>query len=246
MSDRRSFDTLGIILNAISPSRWRLYLEETMRITTLASIAALSLALAASPLAVAGFNFAATAKGGNGGGNGGGSGGGNGGGGHGNSGGKGSSSTHDNSQSQGKAARGKSGEAFGRSQSRKAERTTNVTSTERKASAEVAGLNSLNRSYKAYLHTSDPRMAAISAYSVAYAQYELDNGVEPSEDDPILGGQALEVALALATKTGEVSPAALEKAKSILGVGDAEGKIDQIRATLTPRGDASPMVVRSN
>ncbi|WP_112436352.1 hypothetical protein [Rhizobium sp. AN80A] len=221
-----------------------------MRITTLASIAALSLALAASPLAVAGFDIAAMAKGGNGGGNGGGSGGnGNGGGGHGNSGSQGSSSTHGNSQSQGNAARGKSGEAVGQSQSRKAERTPAVTTKQRKASAELAGLNSLNRSFKAYLHTSDPRMTAISAYAVAYAQYELDNGVEPSEDDPILGDQALKDALASATKTGEVSAAALEKAKSILGVGEAEGKIDQIKATLTPTKsteDADPAVVRSN
>lgn len=117
---------------------------------------------------------------------------------------------------------------------------------ERRASTELAGLNSLNRSYKAYLHTSDPRMTAISAYAVAYAQYELDNGVEPSESDPILGDQALEDALASATKTGEVSPATLEMAKSILGVGDAEGKIDQIRATLKPTDDANAVVIRSN
>lgn len=217
-----------------------------MRITTLASIAALSFAIAASPFAVAGFDLAAMAKGGNGGGNGGGSGVSNGGGSHGNSGGQSSSSTHGNSKSQGNTARGKSGEAVGQSQSRKAERTTNVTSKERRASTELAGLNSLNRSYKAYLHTSDPRMTAISAYAVAYAQYELDNGVEPSENDPILGDQALEDALASATRTGEVSPATLEKAKSILGVGDAEGKIDQIRATLKPTDDANAVVVRSN
>lgn len=65
-----------------------------MRITTLASIVALSFAIAASPLAVAGFDLAAMAKGGNGGGNGGGSGGSNGGGSHGDSGGQGGSSTH--------------------------------------------------------------------------------------------------------------------------------------------------------
>ncbi len=217
-----------------------------MRFTTMASIAALSFAIAASPLAVAGFDLAAMAKGGNGGGNGGGSGGSNGGGIHGNSGGQSSSSTHGNSKSQGNTARGKSGEAVGQSQSRKAEQTTSVTSKERRASNELAGLNSLNRSYKAYLHTSDPRMTAISAYAVAYAQYELDNGVEPSENDPILGDHALEGALASATKIGEVSPAALEKAKSILGVGDADGKIDQIRATLKPTDDANAVVVRSN
>ncbi|MGO6819931.1 hypothetical protein ACCS67_34685, partial [Rhizobium brockwellii] len=73
---------------------------------------------------------------------------------------------------------------------------------------------------------------AIAAYAVAYAQYELDNGLEPAADDPRLGDQALEDALASATKTGEVSPAVFDEAKTILGVGDANGKIDQIRTSL--------------
>ncbi|MBB3319994.1 hypothetical protein FHT76_007424 [Rhizobium sp. BK176] len=58
-------------------------------------------------------------------------------------------------------------------------------------------------------------MTAIAAYAVAYARYEIDNGVEPSEDDPILGDEALEDALASASKTGEVSPAVLDQAKAI-------------------------------
>ncbi len=74
-------------------------------------------------------------------------------------------------------------------------------------------------------------MTAIAAYATAYAQYELDNGTEPASDDPILGDDALEEALA-ATKTGIVSPAVLNEAKTILGVGDAVGKIDQIRDSL--------------
>jgi hypothetical protein len=43
--------------------------------------------------------------------------------------------------------------------------------------------------------------------------------------------------LASATNTGEVSPVVLDEAKTILGVGDANGKIDQIRTSLE---DAAP------
>ncbi len=201
-----------------------------MRIATLASLAALSLALAASPATIAGIDMTAQAKsGGTGGGNGGGNGGGHGGG-SGNSGNHGSSSqgsasTHGNSKSQG--VKGKSTEAASKSKSVKADETK-----EKNLSAQLAGLNSLKRNYKALMHTSDPRMTAIAAYAVAYAQYELDNGIEPAADDPLLGDQALEDALASATKTGEVSPAVLDEAKTILGVGDANGKIDQIRSSL--------------
>ena len=67
---------------------------------------------------------------------------------------------------------------------------------------------------------------------MAYARYEIANGTEPSSDDPLLGDDALEDALASATKSGEISPAAFDRAKTILGVGDANGKIDQIRESL--------------
>ncbi|MBY5661483.1 hypothetical protein [Rhizobium leguminosarum] len=203
-----------------------------MRIATLASLAALSLALAASPVTIAGIDIAALAKsGGNGGGNSGGNGGGHGGGG-GNSGNHGSSSqgsgsTHGKSQ----GAKGKSTEAASKSKSDKADEKK-VSTKEKNLSAQLAGLNSLKRNYKALMHTSDPRMTAIAAYAVAYAQYELDNGIEPAADDPLLGDEALEDALASATKTGDVSPAVLSQAKTILGVGDANGKIDQIRTSL--------------
>ncbi|EPE97144.1 hypothetical protein RGCCGE502_16290 [Rhizobium grahamii CCGE 502] len=82
------------------------------------------------------------------------------------------------------------------------------------------------------MHTSDPPMTAISAFAIAYAQYELDNGTEPSADDPVLGDDALEDALASAMKSGELSPAALDRAKAILGVGEADGTIDQILGAL--------------
>jgi hypothetical protein len=206
-----------------------------MRTATLASLALLSLALAASPVTIAGIDMAALAKsGGNGGGNSGGNSGGGHGGGGGNSGNHGSSSqgsgsTHGSSKSQG--VKGKSSEAASKSKSVKADETK-VSTKEKNLSAQLAGLNSLKRNYKALMHTSDPRMTAISAYAMAYAQYELDNGIEPAADDPLLGDEALEDALASATKTGEVSLAVLNQAKTILGVGDANGKIDQIRTSL--------------
>ncbi|MBB2700387.1 hypothetical protein EFD56_20905 [Rhizobium phaseoli] len=208
-----------------------------MRIATLVSLAALSLAVAASPATIVGLDMAALAKdGGNGGGNGGGGGGGNGGG-NGNGGSHNSGSDHGNSKSQSdhgssksQSVRGKSSEAPGKSKSDKTDTATSK--KEKNLSAQMAGLNSLKRNYRALMHTSDPRMAAISAYAVAYAQYEIDNGIEPAADDPVLGDRALEDALASATKTGEVSPAVLDRAKTILGVGDADGKIDQIRTSL--------------
>jgi hypothetical protein len=107
--------------------------------------------------------------------------------------------------------------------------------TEKGTAAQMAGLNGLNRNYRALLHTSDPRMAEISAYSTAYARYELRYGVSPSADDPVLGDDALAAALSSATRKGSVSPAVLERAKAILGVGDAFGKIDQIRYSMKPR-----------
>ncbi|ABC91423.1 hypothetical conserved protein [Rhizobium etli CFN 42] len=196
-----------------------------MRIATLASLAVLSLTLAASPATIAGLDLSALAKdGGNGGGNGSGNGGG-----HGNGGGDNSGSNHGNSNSS--AVRGKSSEAPGKSKSGKSD-TAAISTKEKNLSAQLAGLNSLKRNYRALMHTSDPRMAAISAYAVAYAQYEIDNGIEPAADDPLLGDQALEDALASATKNGQVSPAVLDEAKTILGVGDADGKIDQIRTSL--------------
>jgi hypothetical protein len=133
----------------------------------------------------------------------------------------------------------KSTEAASKSKSAKADETK-VSPKEKNLPAQLAGLNSLKRNYRALMQTSDPRMTAISAYAVAYAQYELDNGIEPAANDPVLGDQALEDALASATKTGEVSPAVLDQAKAILGVGDANGKIDQIRTSLEDAAPATP------
>ncbi|PDT15512.1 hypothetical protein CO670_17200 [Rhizobium sp. J15] len=82
------------------------------------------------------------------------------------------------------------------------------------------------------MNTADPKMAALSAYATAYAQYELANGVAPPADDPVLGDAALMAALASATKTGTLSPEALGWAKDTLGIGTAVGTIDQMRDAL--------------
>ncbi|WP_141130172.1 hypothetical protein [Rhizobium aethiopicum] len=75
-------------------------------------------------------------------------------------------------------------------------------------------------------------MAAIAAFSTAYAQYELTNGVAPPADDPLLGDAALSAALAAATKTGTLTPETLSWAKDTLGVGTAVGTIDRMRETM--------------
>ncbi|NKE90551.1 hypothetical protein HER20_29040 [Rhizobium sp. BUS002] len=89
------------------------------------------------------------------------------------------------------------------------------------------------------MNTADPRMAAISAFATAYAQYELANGAAPPADDPALGDAALAAALASATKTGTVSPEALSWAKDTLGVGTAVGTIDQMRETMAAQAPAA-------
>ncbi|RYC15773.1 hypothetical protein EUU22_09165 [Ciceribacter ferrooxidans] len=98
--------------------------------------------------------------------------------------------------------------------------------------AKTPGLRSLNRNYHAYLNSSDPRMTAVAAYALAYAEFEAANGVEAIPTDPELSDEALREALASFTKDGVVTDATLEEAKSILGVGPEVGKIDQIRESL--------------
>lgn len=213
-----------------------------MRIAALGSALALSTAFAACSIALLPSATSAYAQGGgHGGGNGGG---GNGSGGNGSGNGSGGSNRgHSASENGGNSGRASSNfkssstakdksetETRGHTQSSKKNVKTN--SAADKTTRQMAGLNSLNRNYRALLHTSDPRMAGIAAYATAYARYELKYGVTPTAEDPLLGDDALEDALASATKTGTVSPVVLEKAKAILGVGDAYGKIDQIRYSL--------------
>ncbi|MBW9052647.1 hypothetical protein [Rhizobium mesosinicum] len=116
--------------------------------------------------------------------------------------------------------------------------TAPATGPAKKPAAELAGLNSLKRNYHALMNTADPRMAAISTFANAYAQYELANGVAPPADDPVLGDAALTAALASATKAGTVSPEALSWAKDTLGIGTAVGTIDQMREAMAAAAPA--------
>lgn len=188
--------------------------------TIIRSVLALSLAVAPATASLTGFAASAFAKGGNGGGNSGGGNGGNGGG-------------------SGKSSSGKAGD-HGKS-SQKAQRTADDrTKTKTKTSkisvtgdaAKTPGLRSLNRNYHAYLNSNDPRMTAVAAYALAYAEFEAANGVDAIPTDPELSDEALRDALAGFTKDGVVTDATLNEAKSILGVGTEVGKIDQIRESL--------------
>ncbi|KOF20210.1 hypothetical protein AC244_10095 [Ensifer adhaerens] len=102
------------------------------------------------------------------------------------------------------------------------------------AGAGTPGLRSLNRNYHAYINSNDPRMAAVSAYAIAYAEFEAENGVDAIPSDPTLSDEALRDALAGFSKDGVVTDDMLDEAKDILGVGPEVGKIDQIRDTLPP------------
>ncbi|WP_179041124.1 hypothetical protein, partial [Rhizobium leguminosarum] len=154
-------------------------------------------------------------------------------------GGKGSAS------SRGKTENGRTGSTGKAAKTKSAKQTVSTKGTSKKTTianapvtkpakkpAELAGLNSLKRNFHALMKTADPRMAAIAAFSTAYAQYELTNGVAPPADDPVLGDAALTAALAAATKTGMVTPEALGWAQETLGVGTSIGTIDQMRDAL--------------
>ncbi|WP_192803841.1 hypothetical protein [Sinorhizobium alkalisoli] len=103
--------------------------------------------------------------------------------------------------------------------------------------SDTAGLSSLKRNYHAYLNSNDPRMAAISAYVISYAEFEAEFGPDAVPTDPALSDEALREALESFTKGGVVTDDALLEAKEILGVGPAVGKIDQIRETLPEPAD---------
>jgi hypothetical protein len=206
------------------------------------SIIALTIAIAPLGGATLGLSGVAYAKGGNGNGN---SGGGNGngssnGGSHG-----GASSSHGKSDAAGSKGKGKSSNSNERTTLKslftheKTSQRTAKTKTMNPASG-FAGMNSLNRNYHAYMHSNDPRMAAVQAYVMAYAEFEAENGPDAIPTDPALSDEALRDALADFTKNGVVTDDALERAKDILGVGPAEGKIDQIRDTLVEEQTSDP------
>ncbi|MCZ4088911.1 hypothetical protein [Sinorhizobium psoraleae] len=210
------------------------------------SFVALAIAVAPVAVAVVGTPNVAFAKGGNGGGNGGG-GGGNGGGhggGHSSSGKSGKSQTSTKGSSSRATSTQKS--VVTRKKSGATVKAATAVRTEKLATAKLkstvsgtAGLSSLNRNYHAYLNSSDPRMAAISAYAIAYAEFEAESGPDAIPTDPALSDEALREALESFTKGEVVTDETLAEAKDILGVGPAVGKIDQIRETL-PEPELEP------
>jgi len=212
-----------------------------MRISTILGRGVIALTLAVAPLggAVMGLSDIALAKGGNGNGN---SGGGNGNG-NGNGGGNGGgNSSHGKSSTAGTHGKSKNSDSSDRptlksyftheKKSGAAAKTKAATTSAKSSKSEFAGMNSLNRNYHAYMNSSDPRMAAVSAYVMAYAEFEAENGTDAIPTDPALSDEALRDALSGFTKDGVVTDEALARAKDILGVGPAVGKIDQIRDTL--------------
>ncbi|MCL6706919.1 hypothetical protein M8R20_07900 [Pseudomonas sp. R2.Fl] len=214
------------------------------KILTAAALLAITTAFTVSPQ-LTGFESAAYAKDGNGGG---GKGGGNGGGkGNGGGNGNGHSGKSANAGGHSKSGTNKSlgktlqslfaGTAPETAKTNKGLRTQTQQASLKTRKTEknaLAGLNSLNRNYHAYLNSNDPRMTAVSAYAVAYAEYELANGVGTLPTDPALDDEALRAALASFSKdpTVSVDDATLSWAKDVLGVGEPVGKIDEIRDSL--------------
>lgn len=108
--------------------------------------------------------------------------------------------------------------------------------------SKLGSLNSLKRDYHAYMNSQSPEIAAIRAYVMAYAQFELENGAGAEPIDPALSDEALSAALISAANknisTGQsiegkaVDSEVLTWAKDVLGVGSAIGKIDQVREEL--------------
>ncbi|TDK37103.1 hypothetical protein E2F50_09400 [Rhizobium deserti] len=198
-------------------------METILKVTALTAL----LASTMTPPSFTGFTVTASAKEGNGGGNGGGNG-------NGNSGGQGKSNSGNSNQAERSRERGS---AAKRNNVEKQTSASAENERPRKAAtslpspSEPKGLNSLNRNYRAYLNSNDPKMAAVSAYAKAYAQYEADTGMAPSASDPALGDDALRDALGKFTGA-PIDDETLAYGKAVLGVGTAEGKIDQLRAEI--------------
>ena len=214
------------------------------------SVVALTIALAPAPVATFGVTGVAYAKDGNGGG---------GGRGNGTGGGRGGSASSDHGKSgggrsdkKGQASRTdrtstlKSLFTFGKKSAKAIEAEKSVKTVNVKAAhSNTAGINSLNRNYHAYLNSNDPRMAAVSAYAIAYAEFEAENGTDVVSTDPALSDEALRDALASFTKDGVVTDYTLDRAKDILGVGPEFGKIDQIRDTLPEPAPHANWILRT-
>ncbi|MDK4705689.1 hypothetical protein PH562_25830 [Rhizobium sp. CNPSo 4062] len=206
-----------------------------MKVRSIIGATSLGLVLALAPMggAAIGFTQAAFAKGGNGGGNGNGNGGGHG---EGNSGHEKSGSDDANSTSTNAAtAQGTSSSLLGH-HADKHSRAHSASSKTHVSKPGEGRLSSLRRDYHAYLNSKDPKMAALSAYVKAYAEFEMQYGTTAVPTDPALSDNALRSALAqLSNKP--VTDQTLTEAKSILGVGTNTGKIAEVRDALEKRSE---------
>lgn len=206
-----------------------------MRIRFIIGTASLGLVLAVAPLGGTAIGFVQTAfaKGGNGGGNGNGGGHGEGKSGHEKSGGDDTSSTSANTATtQGASSSLRAHHPDKHSRAHSASAKTHL------SKPGEGGLSSLRRDYHAYLNSKDPKMAALSAYVKAYAEFEIQYGTTAVPTDPALSDTALRSALAqLSNKP--VTDQTLAEAKSILGVGTNTGKIAEVRDALEKKSETS-------
>ncbi|MDK4715518.1 hypothetical protein [Rhizobium sp. CNPSo 4039] len=206
-----------------------------MKIRSMIGATSLGLVLALAPIggASVGFMQAAFAKGGNGGGNGNGNGGGHG---EGNSGHEKSGSDDASSPSTNAATtQGASSSLLGH-HADKHSKAHSASSKSHVSKPGAGSLSSLKRDYHAYLNSKDPKMAALSAYVKAYAEFEMQYGTTAVPTDPALSDNALRSALAqLSNKP--VTDQTLAEAKSILGVGTNSGKIAEVRDALERKSE---------
>lgn len=203
-----------------------------MRIRVIIGAASLGLALAVAPLGGTAIGFAQTAfaKGGNGGGNGNGGGHGEGNSGHEKAGGDTGSTSANTATAQGASSMLRAHHPDKHSEAHSASAKTHV------SKPGEGRLNSLRRDYHAYLNSKDPKMAALSAYVKAYAEFEIQYGTTAVPTDPALSDNALRSALAqLSNKP--VTDRTLAEAKSILGIGTNSGKIADVRHALERKSE---------
>lgn len=208
-----------------------------MKIHSIIGATSLGLVLVLAPIggAMVGFVQPAFAKGGNGGGHGNGNGGGHGEGnsGHEKSGGDDTSSPSTSAA----AAQGTSSSVLGH-HADKHSKAHSASSKSHVSKPGAGSLSSLKRDYRAYLNSRDPKMAALSAYVKAYAEFEIQYGTTAVPTDPALSDSALRSPLAqLSNKP--VTNQTLTEAKSILGVGTNTGKIAEVRDALERKSETA-------
>ncbi|TWB12630.1 hypothetical protein FBZ99_106189 [Rhizobium sp. ERR 1071] len=206
-----------------------------MKIRSIIGATSLGLVLAVAPMggATVGFMQTAFAKGGNGGGNG------NGGGhGEGNSGHEKSGSDDSSSTSTSAATAQAASSSLQAHHPDKHSGAHSASSKTHVSKPDEGRLSSLRRDYHAYLNSKDPKMAALSAYVKAYAEFEMQYGTTAVPTDPALSDNALRSALAqLSNKP--VTDQTLAEAKSILGIGTNSGKIAEVRDALERKSEAA-------